>query len=972
MPARNRLSEHPYLSLPRQESVGVFHFNRKPIRFMEGDTVASALFASGITIFSRSFKYHRARGLYDNQGYGAETLVTVDGAPNLLADRVLVQEGLQVETQNAWPSVEFDLMAINDSLVPLLPNGFYYKMFHKPKWAWPFFEPMIRKAAGLGKIDVHGREVNKRYEKRYRFPDLCVVGAGPAGLSAALAGAREGKDVLLIERDPQLGGHARYNVSIVEGCADESLNGRTEQKAVTKLIDQVEQEGKIEVLAGTLAFGVYEDNLVAAENGSDLFKIRASAVVVAGGANDRHLVFENNDLPGIMTGRGVERVIGLHGVVPGRRAVIVTTHDGGYHCAYLLKGAGVEIAAVVDARENPSGYFAERVNALGVTILRGQTVHAALGSKRVSSVRIGPLLRQGFGAAPPLDGQASQTLPCDLLVLAVGLTPQLGLLAMGRNRPRWDEERAVFRVSDPPDGLYAAGEVNGHAGFTRLIQEGTDIGKAAAHRAPVRESKREPNECIQALPPDIDCGGNKHFICKCMDVTRKETQASIAEGYDQIETLKRFTSMGMGHCQGKTCYEAAARLAVLDSSEKNSDGVPTTMRPPLVPVSFGVLAGRAPHLVPVRRTAMHDRHEKLGAKFLLAGLWKRPETYTSTEDEAVAVREGLAIIDVGTLGKLEVSGPDVQKFLHFMMPGKYAKLKVGRVRYHTMVGEDGILTEDGTISHVAEGRYFISTTTGNAEAIHNNFRWWITTDGFDVHVKDLGASLAAVNVTGPEAREMMQPLVDIDLSNEAFSYMACGLTHIEEVPVYLFRIGFTGELSYEVHYPAEYGEAMWDFLLEKGRSFGMKPFGVETQRVLRLEKGHILPGVDTDALTTPYQAGVGFTVKDDKPDFIGKSFLAHFKERGIEEQLISYKLAPGVPVPDDGVVILDRGDIIGRVTSSRMSPVLGHGIGLGWVKAPYAKPGTKVSIRLASGQDVIGEILDGFAAYDPQGEKLRS
>ena len=543
---------------------------------------------------------------------------------------------------------------------------------------------------------------------------------------------------------------------------------------------------------------------------------------------------------------------------------------------------------------------------------------------------------------------------------------------MGRNRPRWDEQRAVFRVTDPPGGLYSAGEVNGHASFGKLLREGTEIGKAAADCAPAPESQREPSECIYALPPDIDRGGNKHFICKCMDVTRKEAQASIAEGYDQIETLKRFTSMGMGLCQGKTCYEAAARLAALDSHDEVSGGVPTTMRPPFAPVSYGVLAGRAPHLVPVRRTAMHDRHEKLGAKFLAAGLWKRPETYTNTRDEAMAIRHGLGIIDVGTLGKLEVSGPDVQKFLHFMMPGKYAKLKVGRVRYHTMVGEDGILTEDGTISHIAEGRYFISTTTGNAEAIHSNFRWWITTDGFDVHLKDLGASLAAVNVTGPKAREMMQPLVDIDLSNEAFPYMSCGIARIQEVPVYLFRIGFTGEIGFEVHYPAEYGEAMWDFLLEKGQSFGMQPFGVETQRVLRLEKGHILPGVDTDALTNPYQAGVGFTVKDDKPDFIGKSFLAHFKERGIEEQLISYRLAPGMPVPDDGVVILDQGEIIGRVTSSRMSPVLGRGIGLGWVKASYAKPGTKVSIRLASGQDVVGEILDGYAAYDPKGEKLRS
>jgi sarcosine oxidase subunit alpha len=396
------------------------------------------------------------------------------------------------------------------------------------------------------------------------------------------------------------------------------------------------------------------------------------------------------------------------------------------------------------------------------------------------------------------------------------------------------------------------------------------------------------------------------------------------------------------------------------------------MRPPFAPISLGVLAGRAPHLAPVRRTSMHDCHLQAGASFLVAGQWKRPETYTTTHEEAMAVREGLGIIDVSTLGKLEVSGPDVMKFLHFMLPGKYAKLSVGRVRYHTMIGEDGIIYEDGTIAHVEQGRYFISCTTGNAEAIHHNFWWWITTEGFDVRLKNLGAALAAVNVTGPRAREFASEILDIDVSNQAFPYMAFRFAQIQGVRVYLFRIGFTGEIAYEIHFPAEYGESMWEYLMEKGKPYGIKPFGVETQRVLRLEKGHILPGTDTDALTIPYEAGVGFTIKDDKPDFLGKAFLAHFKQREIRDKLIAYKLKPGEPIPDDGVAILDAGRVIGRVTSSRLSPVLGHGIGLGWVEKDYAEPRTAIEIRLVEGRSVWGEVLEGHAAYDPEGEKLRA
>ena len=456
-----------------------------------------------------------------------------------------------------------------------------------------------------------------------------------------------------------------------------------------------------------------------------------------------------------------------------------------------------------------------------------------------------------------------------------------------------------------------------------------------------------------------------------MDVTRTEARISIDEGYDQVESLKRYSSMGMGPCQGKSCHEAVARLAAIDTGLSEIDAVPTTMRPPFSGVSFGVLAGRAPHLSPIRRTPFHHCHIDLGVKFLDAGQWKRPDSYMDTQKEVGIVRNGLGMIDVSTLGKIEVSGPDAINFLQFMFPGKYGKFELGRTRYSIMIGEDGILFEDGTISHIEQGKYYLTTTTGNQDAINALFQWWMLVEDFEVKVKNLSLANAAVNITGLNSREFLQKLVEIDMSNKAFPYMHCRQARIEDVPVSFFRIGFTGELGYEVHFASEYAESMWNYLMDEGKSFSLKPFGVETQRILRLEKGHLIPGTDSDALNSPYETGVGFAIKDDKEDFVGKAFLKHFKERGIENKLVPYQLEPSSPVPDDGVAVIEKGKIAGRVTSSRYSPTLKRGIGLAWVRKEMSESGNCFMIRLANGSNVKATILD-HAAYDPDGLRLKN
>ena len=957
-----RITTHQNCDLPDLGKEISFTFNGKRIKAFSSDSITSALIASGKTLLTRSFKYHRPRGAYDVFGQGHESLVTVNKEPNILADRTRVEDGMVVESQNVWPSVEFDIAAVNDVLVPMLPNGFYYKMFHKPKWIWPIAEHQIRKVAGIGKIDVTGKHVNRRYEKHYRFPDVCVVGGGPSGLAAAKGALDEGKQVLLIDDNPELGGHALHSILPVVNCSNSDLNGIPEYIAVKKLIEELAENKNLEVMVNTSVFGLYEDNLVAAQCDANLFKIRAESVVLAPGATDRHLVFENNDRPGILTARGVERLIMCHAVLPGKDTVVVTTHDGGFHTALLLKGAGANVVAIIDGRESGSdGDFEEQVRNLAIPIYKGLTVHGAHGKKRISRVDVGPIS----------GGDSHQSFDCDLLVMAVGFKPQVNLLSMGRKRPEWDSQRQILRVNDLPSGMYSTGDVHGTAGFSRLYAEGTDSGKAAALNLDALKTERTADEIIMALPADIESAGTHHFICKCMDVTRAEAKASIDEGYDQVESLKRYSSMGMGPCQGKACHEAVARLAAIDTGISEANAVPTTMRPPFSGVSFGVLAGRAPHLSPIRRTPIHQCHIDHGVKFLDAGQWKRPDSYTNPQEEVGFVRNGLGMIDVSTLGKIEISGRDAVDFLHFMLPAKYAKFEVGRTRYSIMVGEDGILFEDGTISHLEKGKYYLTTTTGNQDAINALFQWWLLVEDFDVQVKNLSLANAAVNVTGAASREFLQKLVEIDMSNKAFPYMHCRQASIADVPVSFYRIGFTGELGYEIHFPAEYGESMWRHLMTEGETFGIKPFGVETQRILRLEKGHLIPGTDSDALSSPYETGVGFAIKDDKVDFVGKAFLKHFKDRGIDNKLVPYQLDPSSPIPDDGVAVLENGEIAGRVTSSRMSPTMKRGIGLAWVRNDMSGSGNNFTIRLADGQDVTATVLD-HAVYDPEGLRLKS
>jgi sarcosine oxidase subunit alpha len=524
--------------------------------------------------------------------------------------------------------------------------------------------------------------------------------------------------------------------------------------------------------------------------------------------------------------------------------------------------------------------------------------------------------------------------------------PDAGLLHQAGGKLMWNQDRGAFLPADLPPNVSAAGEVAG-AWLTRAMP----------------------------LPPERVPFHKRAFVCFCSDVSTADLRDGISEGFDHIETLKRYTTLTMGPCQGRMCQLAGIGVCAHETGRTMAETGVTTARPPNPSVSLGALAGPRHH--PVRRTPMHDAHDQSGAVWMDMGEWKRPRYYkhascdterSCVEAEYRAVRERVGLIDVSTLGKLDVKGRDAGKLLDKVYTNRFSDLKPGRVRYSVLCDEAGIMLDDGTISRLAEDHYFITTTTGNLDFVQQWLEWWLVGTGWDVHITNVTGGRAAVNLAGPQARDLLKTLTACDLSTKAFPYMACREADVAEVPALLMRIGFVGETGWEIHFPAEYGEYLWLKLVEAGKTFDLRPFGVEAQRLLRLEKRHVIVGVDTDALSTPYEAGMAWVAKLDKPDFIGRNALSRQAEAKPEQSLVGFIMNDDA-VPQDGAAILVGGALAGRVTSSRYSPKNGKAVGLAWVAAKSAKDGAEIEIRV-NGSTARARIVQE-AFYDPAGERLK-
>ncbi|MFM9963487.1 MAG: FAD-dependent oxidoreductase [Planctomycetaceae bacterium] len=950
-----------------------FEFDGHRVRAESGQSVAGALHAAGEHIVSRSFKYHRPRGLLCMSGRCPNCICTVDGTPNVRICTQAAKPGMVVRSQNAWPSVKFDLLRIFDKLHRFMPVGFYYKSMYKPRWMWPVWEKFIRRIAGLGTINrEHGAE--GVYDKQNLFTDVAVIGGGLAGLNAALAAAEAGVTVTLIDEQPELGGHLRHDPDLAEQYRDRQGAARMDDETgrsltVAVLLQKVTEHPAITVISSAGVFGCYEGNYLGIQQGQRMIRLRAAQVIVATGCWERPLVFENNDLPGVMLASGVQRLLHLdHCQFPGE-AVVVTDNAQGYRVAKQLKAAGTRITAIVDVRDNPPE------TADGIRTFRGHTIISANGSRHVSGAVIAPLA-----------GHPRQTLSCRWIVQAVGFTPANSLLYQNGCKLRYDESVDQAVVIQHALAMYSAGAVNALHDIRDAALDGQRAGKSAAESLcspclrvsnPPEENgletqrhgghRDEPVPSCHYVSPS---GAKKKFVCLCEDVTEKDICDAIDEGYSNIETLKRYSTVSMGPCQGKMCQSASIAICARHNGQSIAETGVTTARPPEQPLPLGVLAGRTLHFSLVRRTPMHAWHEKAGARMGDAGNWKRPQVYSSVAQEYEAVRQRAGVIDVSTLGKIELRGADVVKFLEFIYPNRFANLKVGRVRYGVICDDAGILLDDGTIARLGDDRFFLTTTTGNADAIDSWFRWWLAgRPNWDVRMTNVSGSYAAMNLAGPRSREVLKKLTEADLSSDAMPYLAASECVIAGVSAIVLRIGFVGELGYEIHVPSQFGLHVWEAIMEAGREFSIAPFGLEAQRVLRLEKKHLLPGIDTDALSNPLEADMPWIVKLDKEDFIGKESLARAQQRGDRNKLIGFRLSESV-VPDLASLVLCDGKLGGRITSCGYSPAVGGTIGLAWVPADLAGNGQTIQIQV-NGR-MIPAVVQDEPFYDPAGEKLRS
>ncbi|RZV44235.1 MAG: FAD-dependent oxidoreductase, partial [Acidimicrobiales bacterium] len=906
-----------------------FTWDGKPASGFPGDTIASAIAANGHSIMSRSMKYHRPRGLLTADYWDPNAFVQLGDEPNVRSGHRLLEANMVVEPQNVWPSLDYDAKSANQLVGRFLSPGFYYKTFIHPQKLWPAYEKVLARFAPGGTVDYESEP--GYFDKRYAHPDVVVAGGGPAGLAAATAAAEAGAKVILVEHEHHLGGHLRW--------------GSDEDRALITELEVACCAAGVEVLLDSTVTGRYEDNWLGIVQRSHpiaverLIKARAKVLVVAAGLIERPYVFAGNDKPGVMLSGAARRLINLYAVKPGIRAVVFSANAEGDNTITDLERAGVDIARVVDARKG------------------GNIVEAKGSQKAVKSVVLD-------------DGHEVE---CDLLVTAVGWTAPTSLLNMAGDRPVYDSSAARFFPHQMPDNVLATGGLVGDGTAEELVAHGRETGALAAGRAAVvahhlqAATARAAAVAGSAAPmptderasltradhPELYRSTTHGIVDYSEDVGSKDLVSATKEGYDSVELLKRYTTATMGPAQGK--LETVNTVAILAEArgETIAEVGTTVWRPPYAPPTLGALAGRI--FEPERVSSIHPWHVANNATPILAGAWIRPEHYGDPAAEVTNVRENVGIIDVTPLGKLDLQGPDVPKLLNLLYTNKWSKLPIGGVRYGMMCAEDGVVMDDGVTARLGEEHYLMTTTSSGAARVWEWVENWLQTEHPDwqVHCTPVTTAYTSINVAGPKSRELVgRVCTDVDLNPEAFTYMQVRRGTVAGVEnCIMWRIGFTGELSYELHVPAGHGLHVWETLLQEGDDLGIKPFGLEAQRIMRLEKGHFIVGQDTDGLSKAPTTGMTGLLKFDKDDFVGKPELAWSMDEDLPV-LVSVQMTDRSIVPPEASQIVrpNTNEILGRITSSRFSPTLNQSIGMAQVPASHASAGSQLTIVLTSGE----------------------
>ena len=980
-----------------------FTFNGKRMQGHAGDTLASALLAGDQMLVGRSFKYHRPRGVV---AAGAEEPNALLGLgegqrfePNQRATTTELFAGARLVSQNHWPSLDYDLGAVNNAFARFLTAGFYYKMFIQPRPFWKHvYEPVIRQTAGLGRAPEAETVDADRYEQVYAFADVLVIGGGIAGIAAARAAAKAGKRVILCEQTAHWGGRAP-----VDGVV---IDGETADAWVTAQIEALRGMANVTLLARTMGAGVHDHGYVLAyqrladhEPGADkprhrLWRIRAARTITATGAIERPLSFAGNDIPGVMLASAMRDYAVNWAVAPGRRVVVVTNNDDAYRTAIALHDAGVNVRAVIDARDAATGPLPDAARTRAIRVIPATAIRQVEGGKRVTAVELCP--QHGDGA------EASERIHCDAVAMSGGWSPVVHLWSHCGGKLTWDEAQAAFRPDPdrPPLGhdgqgfVLAAGSANGEMTADAVLADGhaAGLGAAGARSTPAPRAETEPEAPLAPVWMMPARAGYtlraKMWLDPQNDVKVSDIQLAAREGYESVEHAKRYTTLGMATDQGK--ISNINGLAILaDSLGRPIPQVgTTTFRPPYTPISMGAIAGEARGTLfqPLRHTPLHDWHAENGADWEPVGQWRRPYCYRradETREEAVRrevrqTRDSLGLLDASTLGKILVKGPDAGRFMDMLYTNMMSTLKPGKCRYGLMCNENGFLMDDGVAARLSDDAFLCHTTTGGADRIHAWMEDWLQCEWWDwkVHVVNLTEQYAQIGVVGPKARKVLEKLgTDIDLSKDALPFMDWRAGQLAGMPVRVFRISFSGELSFEIAVPAGQGRALWDRLLEAGAEFGVMPYGTEALHIMRAEKGFIMIGDETDGTVIPQDLGLNWAISKKKDDFLGKRGMEREAMIAPERwQLVGLETLDGSVLPHAALAPLEgentngQRKTQGRVTSTYHSPTLDRGIALGLVHRGPERMGEVIEFQGDAGRMIAARIVE-TCFHDKAGEK---
>ena len=918
-----------------------FTFEGRSYEGHPGDTITSALLANGVSLLGRSFKYHRPRGAFSLANHDVNALFCTPQDTHIRGDVTPLVEGMDVRPVNVRGGLDNDRDRHLDRLGRFMPVGFYYKAFHRPKALFPYWERAIRKRAGLGQVDLDWTP--DRRAKRHAHCDALVVGAGPTGLTAALDLADNGCSVVLVDENPHPGASFDY-----AHAGDETAVAHRDA-----LIAAVHAHPAITLHTRAVALGHYADHLVPIATPDGIIKVRARGVLLATGVIEQPAVFHNNDRPGVMLASGAQRLLHRFGVAACRRAIMVVANGEGYAAALDLHAAGIEIAAIADMGTPESQIPAARLLAAGIPVHRDHAIHAAHGESAVEAATLAPVDANGH-----CDLARAHRVPCDGIFMSVGWAPAGQLLYQAGGRLRYDDTLAMPVPETWPDTVVPAGRLNGVFDLDRQYEDARDAAarlRAALAGEPVPAVADHRDRVSHgAAWPIVAHDRGRNFVDLDEDIQLKDLEQAAREGFDNIELLKRFSTVGMGPSQGKHANQNAIRiLARIRDQGIDATGT-TTARPMFHPVRLEDLAGR--RLRPTRRSPLHDAHAELGARFMDAGAWLRPAWYGAAGERAEAiaaevraVREAVGLIDVSTLGKIEVVGPDAARLLEAAYTVRAADLSVGAGRYALMVDESGVVVDDGLIARLGPEHFFVTASSGHAAATRRELTREAALGAFDAWVVDRTSQLGSITIAGPRSRELLAPLTDVDLDRKAFKG-GIRTGHVCGQPARVLRAAFVDRIGFEVHADVAATRLIWGRLMDDGAALGVRAFGVEAQRVLRLEMGHIIVGQDTDGLTDPFEAAMAGAVHFDKPAFIGRGALALLAER-TRRRLVAFTLPADAdtPLPRESHLVIEDGEIAGRVTSIAHSATLGHAIGFAMVDTALADSERALTLRVDDG-----------------------